>query len=63
MLNMKKIRVIKKNTGISPERMTELQRATLMASTGASLRLAGSKVTNEKVEQILNTISKPSVQK
>ena len=53
----------KKNPGISPERLAELQRATLIASTGASVRLAGSKVTNEQVEQILNVISKSSEQK
>jgi len=53
----------KKNIGISPERLAELRRATLIASTGSSLRLSGSKVTNEQVEQILNAISKSSVQK
>jgi len=53
----------KKNLGISPERLAELQRATLITSTGASVRLAGSKVTNEQVEQILNAISKSSEQK
>jgi len=53
----------KKHSGISPERPVQLQRATLIASTGASVRLAGSKVTNEEVERILNGVSKPSVQK
>lgn len=52
-----------KNIGISPERLGELRRATLIASKGSSLRLSGSKVTNEQVEQILNGISKPSGQK
>lgn len=49
--------------GISLERLAELRRATLIASAGSSIRLSGSKVTNEQVEQILNTISKPSGQK
>jgi len=53
----------KKNLGISPERFAELRRTTLITSTGSSLRLSGSKVTNEQVEQILNEISKPSEQK
>lgn len=53
----------KKNIGISPERLAELRRATLIASTGSSLRLSDSKVTNEQVEQILNHISKPFGQK
>ena len=53
----------KKNIGISPARLAELKRVTLIASTGSSLRLSGSKVTNEQVEQILNEISKSSEQK
>ena len=53
----------KKHSHISPERLAELQRATLIASTGASVRLAGSKITDKEVEQILNTISKPSGQR
>ena len=60
---MKKSEHAKKNIGISPERLAELRRATLIASTVSSLRLAGSKVTNERVEQILNEISKPSARK
>lgn len=53
----------KKHLSISPERLAELRRATLVASTGSSLRLPGSKVTNDQVEQILDAISKPSEQK
>ncbi len=53
----------KKKMGVSPERLAELRRATLIASTGASLRLSSSKVTNEQVEEILNTLSKSSVRK
>jgi len=41
---------MQKNISISPERLAELRRATLIASTGSSLRLSGSKVTNEQVE-------------
>ena len=50
---------VKNGLSISPE----LQRDTLIASTGSSLRLSGSEVTNEQVEQILNEISKPSGRK
>lgn len=61
---MKNIKATKKNTGISPERLAELRRATLIASTGSSLRLSGSNVTNEQVKQILNAMtSKSSGQK
>ena len=60
---MTKAKITKKNTGISQEHLAKLQRITLIASAGSSLRLSGSKVTNEQVEQILNAISKPSEQK
>ena len=53
----------KNNTGISSERLAELRRATLIASTGSSLRLSGSKVTDEQVERVLNHVSKSSEQK
>lgn len=46
----------KKNLGISPERLAELRRATLIASTGASTRLAGSKLSDKEVEQVVNTV-------
>ena len=59
---MTKTKYIKKHSCISPERLAELRRATLIASTGSSLRLAGSKVTNKQVEQILKKTSKPSEQ-
>ena len=52
----------KKKLPISPERLAELRRATLIASTGASVRLAGSEVTNEQVEQIM-ILNKLSEQK
>ena len=60
---MTKNKHIKKHAGISLERLAELRRDTLIASTGSSMRLAGSKVTNEEMQQILNTISKPSEQR
>ena len=60
---MTKFNRTKKNIGISPERLTELRHVTIIASTDSSLRLAGSKVTNEQVDQIMNEISKPSGQK
>ena len=46
----------KNQFGISPERLAELRRATLIASTGASTRLAGSKLSNKEVEQVVNTV-------
>ena len=60
---MKNLKRTKKQSGISLKRLAELRRATLIISTGASMRLVGSKVTNEEVDQILNTISKPYGQK
>lgn len=53
---MKKPKTIKKNAGISPQRLAELRRATLVASTGASTRLAGSKLSDKKVERVFNTV-------
>lgn len=59
---MTKFKQIKKNVGISSERLAELRRVTLIASTSSSLRLSGSKVTNRQVEQIIN-LSKLSERK
>lgn len=42
--------------GISPERLAELRHATLIASTGASTRLAGSKLSDKEVEQVANIV-------
>jgi len=53
---MKKSNRTKKNTSISPERLAELRRATLTASTGASTRLAGSKLSNKEVGQVANIV-------
>ena len=47
----------KKNLGISPERLAKLRRATLIASTGASTRLEGSKLSDKDVERVLNIVS------
>jgi hypothetical protein len=60
---MRKSKPKTKSLGILPERLAELRRKTLIESTGSSIRLSGSKFTNEQVEQILNSISKPSEQK
>lgn len=49
----------KSASDVSLKRLVELQQATLIASTGASTRLAGSKLSDEEVEQI----SKSSEQK
>lgn len=57
---MTKSKQIKKQFIISPERLAEIQRRVLIESTGSSLRLSGSKVTNEQVEQILNTMTNKS---
>ncbi len=53
---MTKPKTNKKNLGISSERLVELKRATLIASTGASTRLAGSKLSDKEVEQVVNTV-------
>jgi len=57
---MTKAKPAKKNIGISPKRLANLRRATLIASTASSLRLSGSKVTNQQVEQILNAMTSKS---
>jgi len=53
---MKKLKRTKKNTGISPERLAELRRATLIASAGASTRLEGSKLSDKEVEKVANIV-------
>lgn len=53
---MTKLKRTKKNIGISPERLAELRRATLIASAGSSTRLAGSKLSNKEVERVINTV-------
>jgi len=53
---MAKSKSIKKNTGISPERLAEFRRATLIASAGASTRLEGSKLSNKQVEEVANSV-------
>lgn len=60
---MKKSKRTKQNLNISLKRLAELRRATLIASTGSSIRLAGSKVADEQIAQILNKINTPSEQK
>lgn len=51
---MTKQKHLKKNRGVSPKRLAELQRATLIASAGASTRLAGSKLSDKEVERVIN---------
>lgn len=53
---MTKSKQIKKNFSISPERLAELRRATLIASAGASTRLEGLKLSDKEVEQVANTV-------
>lgn len=47
---------IKKYLGISPERLAELRRATLIASAGASTRLEGSKLSDKEVERMASIV-------
>ena len=42
--------------GISPELLKELQRTALIASTGASTRLEGSKLYDKEVEKVANIV-------
>lgn len=53
---MTKLKQIKNNLGISPERLVELRRATLIASAGSSTRLEGSKLSDKEVEQVANIV-------
>lgn len=53
---MTKLKQIKKQIGISPDRLAELRRATLIASAGSSTRLEGSRLSDKQVEQIANTV-------
>ncbi len=53
---MTKSKHMKKQIGTSPERLAELHRATLIASTGASTRLAGSKLSDKEVERVVSTV-------
>ncbi|MEK7184946.1 MAG: hypothetical protein AAB683_02325 [Patescibacteria group bacterium] len=46
----------KKNRGVSLQRLAELRQTTLISSTGASTRLAGSKLSDKEVEQIANIV-------
>lgn len=53
---MTKLKQIKKQIGISPDRLAELRRATLIASAGSSTRLEGSRLSDKEVEQVANII-------
>ena len=53
---MTKLKKIKKNIGIPPERLAEFRRATLIASAGASTRLEGSKLSDKEVEKVANIV-------
>ena len=46
----------KKHLAISPQQLEELRRATLIASTGASTRLEGSKLSDKEVAQAANIV-------
>jgi len=54
---MKNLKNIQKNLDISPQRLAELRRATLITSAGAFTRLAGSKLSNKEVERLVNIVS------
>lgn len=49
-------KLMKENIGISPERLAESHRARLIASTGSSTRLAGSKLSDKEVEEVANIV-------
>jgi len=53
---MKNLKLIKKHSVISLERLAELRRATLIASTGVSTHLANSKLSDKEVERVVNTV-------
>lgn len=53
---MTKSKSKKKYVAISPERLAELRRATLIASAGSSTRLEGSKLSDKEVEQVANIV-------
>lgn len=46
------------NGGLDSHFWEELKRKTIIDSTASSLRLSGVKITNEKVEQIINSFRK-----
>lgn len=46
----------KKHLSISPDRLAELRRATLIASAGSSTRLEGSKLSDKEVAQVANIV-------
>ena len=53
---MTKPKTIKMNLAISLERLADLRRATLIASTSASTRLASSRLPNKEVEKMVSSI-------
>ncbi|HEY4503417.1 MAG TPA: hypothetical protein VJC14_03235 [Candidatus Paceibacterota bacterium] len=53
---MTKLKSTKKNLSISPERLAQLRRATLIASAGSSTRLEGSTLSDKEVEQVANIV-------
>ena len=53
---MTKVKRNKKQIGISLERLAELRRATLIASTGASTRLASSKLSDKEVGKVISIV-------
>jgi len=53
---MTKTKYTKKHLGISPERLAELRRATLIASAGASTRLEGLKMSDKDVGRVASIV-------
>lgn len=47
---------IKKQLGISSQRLVEIRRATLIVSAGAPTRLEGSKLSDKEVEGVANIV-------
>jgi hypothetical protein len=55
---MAKGKATKTGRGLTLERLAELRRATIIASTGASTRLAGSKLSDKEVEEVLKKLGR-----
>jgi hypothetical protein len=53
---MTKLKRTKMNIVVSPERLADLRRGTLIASAGTTARFVGSKLSDKEVEQVANII-------
>lgn len=53
---MTKSKHTKKHLDVPPKRLVELQRVILIASAGASTRLAGTELSDKEVEKVANIV-------